>query len=247
LGFFAASVFVMLSRSGFLWRDFTLLQWQLFPFRFLGLTIFTSSFLAGAGLLLVKQRPWLGVLLSITLIAAVIGLNQEFFRAGQREFGQFSGAIWAIGPRTDVWVLTQPESATVVPTEPAPAKVLVFAGDADITDVDPGSSKLVFAATSTGGARLQASVTDFPHWRVRLDGKTIPHDHANELAAISFDIPPGPHNVELRLEDTKVRTLANYWSLTAWVLWIAAVGGLVGRAGWSAYANLRTRAEVADS
>jgi len=247
VAFFAASVFVMLSRSDFLWRDFSLLRWQLFPFRFLGLTIFTTSFLAAAAVFVAKQRPRLGLLVTVTLIAAVIGLNQEFFHPGQREFGTFSGPVWAIGPRTDVWVLTQPKSATVVPTEPAPAKVMLIAGDADITDVDVGSSNLVFAAGSRDGATLRASVTDFPHWRVRLDGETIPHDHNNEFAAISFDIPPGSHTVELRLEDTTVRKLANYWSLTAWLLFIATAVALMLGASWSAYTNRRRRAEVVDS
>jgi hypothetical protein len=243
--FFWATVFLMHPRSDFLWRNFSVLESLIFPWRLLALTILTSSFLAGASVLLLKRRPYLQLLLSVVLIGTVIGLNQEFFHPGSRwpAWGRFSGVEWASGIYTDAWTITQPDYATALPPETGPPpKVLVLGGDAEITGVDHGSSSLVFAATSTGGARLRASITDFPHWRVRLDGKTIPHDHANELAAISFDVPPGSHNVELRLENTTVRTVANYWSLIAWVLLIVASGALLAMAAWSAYARARSHA-----
>ena len=76
------------------------------------------------------------------------------------------------------------------------------------------------------------------------DGKVIPHDHPNDLAAISFDLPPGSHSVELRLEDTAGRTLANYWSLTAWTLLFLGAGVLEARAVWSRFANTGRRSGV---
>jgi len=247
--FFWASVFLMHPRSDLFWRNLSVLESLIFPWRLLTLTIVTSSFLAGAVLLLVKRRPYVQLLLSLALIGAVIGLNQEFFHPGSRwpVWGQFSGVEWGIGNHSDAWTTTQPNYATAIPTEPAPAKVQVIDGAADITDVDYGSAKLVFAASSAGGARLRASVTDFPSWRVQVDGKTIQHDHNNEIAAITFHLPPGSHNVELKLEDTTLRKLANYWSLTAWVSFAVAAATLAGRAGWSAYANARRRTDLGAS
>ncbi|MFV2038985.1 MAG: FG-GAP-like repeat-containing protein, partial [Acidimicrobiales bacterium] len=86
VAFFWVSVLMMQSGSGFLWRTFDTLQWQQFPWRFLSLVIFTASFLAGAIVLPAKGRPYVSLLLSVVLIGAVIGLNQEYFRFGQRIF-----------------------------------------------------------------------------------------------------------------------------------------------------------------
>jgi len=248
--FFWATVFLMHPRSDFLWRNLSVLESLIFPWRLLALTILTSSFLAGASLLLLKRRPYLQLVVSVVLIGTVIGLNQEFFHPGSRwpAWGNFSGVEWANTFYTDAWPIVQPEYATALPPETGPPpKVQVLGGDADITDVGHGSSSLVFAATSTGGARLRASVTDFPNWRVRLDGKTIPHDHANELAAISFDVPPGSHSVELRLDNTTVRTVANYWSLAAWVILIVTSGALLAGAVWTAFDKARSRTEATAS
>lgn len=235
--FFWASVFMMQSGSDFLWRTFDTLQWQQFPWRFLSLAIFTSSFLAGAIVLLAKRRPYLGVLLSIVLIGVVIGLNQEYFRFSQRIFlsdsQQFSDGHW--GPMIQSLPDYHPSYAGELPSEPAPALVQVIGGEARITDVSQGSDDLVFAAESTSGARVQTSVVDFPNWRVRMDGETIPHDHANNLAAITFDLPPGAHRVELSLEDTALRTFSNYVSMAAWALFLVAVVSLAGRWAWRAY------------
>ncbi|TMF04816.1 MAG: hypothetical protein E6I38_12475 [Chloroflexi bacterium] len=203
----------------------------------------TSSFLAGAAVALLRARPRFALLLSVTLVVAVVALNLEYFRAGEREFGPFDGAAWTVGPRSDLWVITQPTYATAVPSEPAPSKVQVIAGDADITQIEQGSASLTFAANSTGGARLQTSVTDFPNWQVSVDGTTIPHDHANPLATVSFDLPRGSHSVDLKLENTAIRKLANYWSLTAWAIFIISAGGLTARAGWSAFAKARSRTD----
>ena len=239
VAFFWGSVFMMHPRSDFLWQTFTWLQWLQFPWRFLSLTIFTSSFLAGAILLLANKRPYLRLLLSIALIGAVIGFNQEFFHFGQRIYGG-DEAFFVGDPRgyqIEAPSYTHPAYAAVQPSQPAAAEVQVLGGDADITQVARGSASLAFAVRSTSGARLRTSVVYFPNWRVKVDGKTIPHDHANELAAISFYVPQGSHDVKLSLEDTALRTFSNYLSLAAWALFTIGAAALAGRPAWSALAN----------
>lgn len=240
--FFWGSVFAMHPRSDFLWQTFSWLQWQQFPWRFLALAIFTSSFLAGAIVLLASQRWYLPLLLSIVLIGAVIVMNQGFFHFGTRVFSvpgeQFPGAGWAFETQSSLDYL-RPADAAALPPEatPAPALVQVVGGDADITEVRQGSASLAFAAESTSGARLRTSVVDFPNWRVKVDGKTIPHDHADDLAAISFYLPPGAHQVKLSFEDTALRTFSNYLSLVAWALFIVSAAALAGKAARSALVN----------
>jgi hypothetical protein len=242
--FFWASVFMMQPGSDFLWEKFDWLKWQQFPWRFLSLAIFTSSFLAGAAVLLVSRRRYLGVLVSVVLIGAVVGLNQEYFHFGQRMFitdtQQFSEGYWGH------MIQSLPDyhpSYAELPAEPAPALVQVIGGDATLTGVSQESDSLAFAAESTDGARLRTSVVDFPNWRVRVDGETIEHDHANSLAAISFDLVPGSHEVELNLEDTALRTFSNYVSLAAWVLFVGGAGALGIRAPVQAYRDsVRARA-----
>lgn len=235
IAFFWASVLIMHPRSDFLWQTFTWLQWLQFPWRFLSLAIFTSSFLAGAIVLLANQRLYLRLLLSIALIGAVIGLNQEFFHFGQRIFGGDQSFFFG-DPRAfqiEAPRYTHPAYAAVQPSELAPAEVQVLGGDANITQVSRGSASLAFAVQSTSGARLRTSVVDFPRWRVSVDGEAVPHDHANDLAAISFYVPPGFHRAKLTLEDTAVRTFANYLSVAAWVIFLASAGVLAGRSAWS--------------
>lgn len=241
--FFWGSVFVMHPRSDFLWQAFNgLLQYQQTPYRFLALAILTSSFLAGAIVLVANRRPYLSLLLSIALIGAVIGANQGFFHFGERLSVDFAGAASAgqYHSARGGWLSAY---ATEAPTEPAPAKVQLILGDADITDVRQGSASLAFAAESVAGARLRTSVMDFPHWRVRVDGKTVLHDRNNSLAAISFDLPPGSHQVKLSLEDTALRTFSDYLSLAAWALFLVSAGALAGRAAWS---TLRRRRAAPD-
>ena len=228
---FGLSVFMMTDQSLFIWEAITRLKWLQFPWRFLAVAIFTCSFLAGFLFALLQNRTLLSVAISLALVGGVIVANQEFFRVRDRSFitdeQAFSGENWVklTGHTFDFAPIYSREQ----PPGPAPAKVQVIEGDAVISRTRQRSDSLAFAALVQGvDAKIRASIVDFPNWRVKVDGRTIPHDHRNNLGLITFDLPVGSHQVSLELGNTGIRTAANYLSILSWalfffgwVLWLA--------------------------
>ena len=230
--FFWLSVFMTHEKSDFIWQAVSSLEWLQFPWRFLALTIFTSSFLAGALFLVVRDKTVLSLMLFVALVGGVIGANQEFFRAPDQKLyisdeERFSGYFFDILLTSGPSVIDYLPATASEPTAFPPAEVEVVGGGAALVNIEQKSSTMSLVAETSTGATLRASIFDFPNWKVRIDGKTVPHNHDNELGLITFEVPPGKHNVYLKLEDTAIRTFSNSLSLVAWVLFVAAAAALL--------------------
>ena len=228
--FFSLSVFMTHEKSNFVWQTVSSLQWLQFPWRFLALTILASSFLAGALFLVVRGKAILSLVLFAVLAGAVIGANQEFFRTDQKLYlsdkDRFSGYFFDILLTSGPSVIDYLPATASEPTAFPPAEVEVVGGEAALANVEKKSATMSLVADSSAGATLRASIFDFPNWRVRVDGKTVTHNHDNKLGLITFDVPPGKHEVYLKLEDTAIRTFSNDLSLVAWLAFVAAAATL---------------------
>ncbi|MDO8615319.1 MAG: hypothetical protein Q7T33_06230 [Dehalococcoidia bacterium] len=220
LALFWLSIFMMTERSVFIWEAIPQLKWLQFPWRLLALAIFACSFLAGSLFALLKNRGVLPVALSLALIAGVILLNQEFFKAltyVTTDEEKFAAANFPhLFDRYHSYV---PTASQVYPVA-APAKVQVLKGTAVVSGISQGSDSLTFAMTSQGEATVRAAVIDYPNWRVRVDDRTVSHDHANEQGLITFRVPRGSHEISVKLENTPIRTVANYLSIAAWAAFV---------------------------
>jgi len=232
LGFFGLSVFMTHEKSAVIWQTVSSLQWLQFPWRFLALTILTSSFLAGALFLVVRDKTVLSLMLFAALVGGVIGANQEFFRTSdQKQYisdkelfsGHFFDAQLTYRPAVILYLPATASEPTAFPL----AEVEAVGGSAALTNIEQQSSTMSLVAETSSGATLRASIFDFPNWKVRVDGKTVPHNHDNELGLITFDVPPGKHKIYLSLEDTAIRTFSNSLSLVAWLLFVAAAATLL--------------------
>jgi hypothetical protein len=169
----------------------------------------------------------------VPLIAGVVLLNQGYFEARTypiTDEEKFSAINF---PHLfDRYHSYAPRTAATVASTPAPAKVQVPKGDAVISRTSQGSDSLTFAMASQGGATIRAAVIDYPNWQVRVDGKDVPHDHANVEGLITFDVPPGSHDVSLRLENSTIRTVADYLSIAAWALFLLSWPIWITRGRW---------------
>lgn len=226
---FWAAVLLTTDASVFVWEAVGFMKYLQFPWRFLAVVIFASSFLAGSVLLLTRDRPLTSVAIAAALLAGVIGLNQQFHDVGERfdisDEENFSGERldYQTSRLGGTWAFF--EYAQAPPEGPAQADVEVLEGPVNISNVESGSASLSFVTDAATAVRLRASIIDFPNWRVRVDGEVVEHDHDNPVGLITFVVPEGEHEVFLKLENTRVRTLADYFSLAAWTLFLIACIG----------------------
>ena len=91
------------------------------------------------------------------------------------------------------------------------------------------SIRHVYAVTAPALSRVMDSTNYFPGWTVLIDGQKTAVSPAPTFGAISFQVPPGQHMIEVELRPTPVRHLASLISI--WALLLLGLTFAVSNAG----------------
>lgn len=241
---FIFTAFLTHLRSTPIWQKISVLSYMQFPWRFLGLATFFASFLAGAILSFFKERRNVKIIAFI-LIASVITLNFSFFRPESilrisDEEKLFSAKGW-LKLQTDAIFDYLPIYADRPPAGPAPEKPWLEEGQGEITDFLKRTRWIEFTArVESENAKIRVPIFYFPDWTFWIKNKKIDVSYNNELGLSTFEIPHGSYSITAYLNNTPVRTIANFISLISWI-------GLLGVVLKCSYERYKSRGNDACS
>ena len=218
---FLFTLFMTHPRSVFIWKLFPILDFLQFPWRFLTLVIFSISVLGGGIIYFFKNKKT-QFILSFILVIVTIVLNYTFFRVEKTipmtdNQKLFSAKGWN-KLQTDAIFDYLPIYAKAPPGGPAPEKPEIKSGTAAITEIRKGTDWSLFSVEVSKEAKIQIPLYDFPDWKVWVDKKITAQTHDNFLGLINVVIPPGIHEVNLKLTNTLPRVLGNLISLISWII-----------------------------
>lgn len=217
-------LFIIHPRSIFIWEKLNFLSIFQFPWRFVTVALFISSFIVGFGFNLFRRsyKLFLGFLISILVI--VLNINYFKPRDWYSEIDdkkKFSGKLWEKQLTISIFDYL-PIYATLPPWSKAPDIPEVILGEANILSYQKGSNHQVGEVEVLSDfARIRAPLFDFPGMVVYSGGKKIVHFNDDCsfqkycLGLVTFDLGYGRHKIEIRLEDTLVRKLGNIISLAS--------------------------------
>lgn len=223
---FSAAVFLTHRDSRLIWENLTLLQFVQFPWRFLGIIIFSASFLGGGLIFLIGKL----VSRKIMIISTVLVLLVTFFL----NFGYFKPSImhtWI----TDEYKLSKrelesqmkaalidflPITVKKVPEKIAPIQPWSVSGAVDIKNFLNRSNYWSFDARvqASEEAVVRVPVLNFPGWKVLIDKNESIFKSDNEEGVIEIKIPSGNHLVLGKFTNTPLRTSANIITILSFVL-----------------------------
>lgn len=226
---FLFSAFLAHLRSTPIWQAVKPLEYLQFPWRFLAITIFAVSVASGSIIFALEKAfgnrkkdkrvlSWLAT----GLIVAVVALNFIYFKPEKilritDEEKLFSPKGWH-KLQTDAIFDYLPVYAEKPPGEVAPEEPEVLEGKVGITYLKKGTDWLQFdAKVLDGPTKIRLPIYDYPGWKVWIDKMAVKIDHDNFLGLITFNIPPGDHNISARLTNTSLRTFSNLVSLVSWL------------------------------
>src|SRR6185312_1140873 len=207
-----SGIFLMLPQSGFIWSKIILLQNFQFPWRFLIVTTFGTSVIAGLLVEKVSSKIQIGIVLLLILGTIILEGNYWHAKAYvSRPNSYFAGIIDApsdTGESTPIWGVRFMEHQYKVPLE-------VLSGQAQITVLRHDIINHAYAVTVTKPASLMENTLYFPGWHVLVDKKEVPVEFQNEnhRGLMIFSVPKGQHVIEVSFDETKFRQLADYLSL----------------------------------
>lgn len=217
-------LFMIHMKSSFIWAKLPILWWLQFPWRFLSVSIFLLSLLAGLAVYLAGKAKY--VLGSIAIIAA-IALNIGFFVPKDwlniTDADKFSRASWQKQMTISIFDYL-PIYAKLPPITEAPKKPEILDGTAKVIQYSKGSNFQTGKIEVTTNTTIRLPLFDFPNMQVRVNGKLVEHNHEDCreeefcLGLITFKLAPGNYTLETKLVDTPVRTIGNYLTLTSVVI-----------------------------
>ena len=241
-GLVLAASFMMLPESYPVWHTVFLLKFAQYPWRVFGVALLGMALLAGAAVDWLARWPPLqriaaGLLVcGLVLSVFVYQFPRPFLQFEESPAGllHYETGFRALGTTGGNEFL--PPWVESLPSEPALAPDLVrralASGPPGISGsvVSSRESSLTLDITAAAPGAIQVAQFYYPGWRGWLDGAPVSLRPSHPAGLIELDVPAGPHRLELRFDDTLVRTLAAGLSVAA-VLGTLAVAALSRRPG----------------
>lgn len=217
VGFFLVSfllVFIlMLSISTPIWRVFPFMNYFQFPWRLLSLEILICSFLAGSAVRLWKGKILAGILIVIAVLLGIgytkptyyhmrndnYYISRSNFIDGTNSPGNAFNTIWMKNVKKDS------------------RKAFFSKGDGDIIMKSAKSTNYIFNVNAKEKSELTVNTAYFPGWTVYVDKKNIDPNITN-AGLLSFPISKGNHNIQVKFENTQIRSVSELLSLISIII-----------------------------
>jgi len=210
---FLISIFMQHNKSAFIWEAIGNLQYAQFPWRFLSLSIFSSSILAAYVL---TFFPKYKVLIVWIVIITAILLNWQFFKPREfypwiNDINKLEDPLWEIQQKAGILDYL-PKTASE-PQGRAPNNIEVISGNAQGSNYQVRSNKFSVNVDVIEPSYIQIPVFDFPNWTVYVNGVQTLHDDKSNLGRIGLQLAPGNYKIIGVFKDTLVRTFGNTLTL----------------------------------
>jgi len=212
-------LFMMHSKSTFIWKMLPILEWLQFPWRFLTVSIFLLCLICGIGVYLL---PKFKIPISLLVISLAIILTHSYFVPkswiNTKDAEKFSGISWEKQLTISIFDYL-PIYAKFPPIIKAPLIPEVLEGNVEFLSYKKGSNWQKGELMATKDSLIRIPLFDFPGMTVKVDGKKVSHvnnDCRNQefcLGLVTFKVPSGWHKIEVQLKDTLIRTIGNYLTI----------------------------------
>lgn len=212
-------IFMSISASLPIWERFSIFSYIQYPWRYLAITSFATSILAGAVFYQINaKKSWLWVLMFIFLsvifnwqyLAPAAYLPSDSFTFGSSRF-----------PRTDPITGLEPSyfpvQVTQINSNPSIPRFQIIQGKAKIKSLTDKTTLQEFSAQVTTPTIIQINTHYFPGWQAKIDnGKDVTivtPGYNNAQGNMEITLAPGNYKVSLRFTNTPIRQIANYLTL----------------------------------
>lgn len=227
---FSLSIFMTHTRSAFIWEQIEILKFVQFPWRFLAISIFSSSLL-GAYLVSGFKEAHKKYIAAILIILTVV-LNFNFFRPKEfypdmNDQKKLSGKLW--DDQQKAAILDYLPQTAVQPREAASNMPIVRSGRAIVGAMKNRSNRWEFQVEIEQTATIEVPVFDFPVWKVKINNTDASFSNKNYPGRISLNFEKsGKYFVSGKFTDTPIRQVSNIWTvISLFALLLIAIYGKI--------------------
>lgn len=222
--YFLLSIFMTLEVSKPVWELTSPLAYLQYPWRFLLLTAFSSSLMAGS-LVLFFQEATLQKAVGVVLIAFLMFFNVELFKSHTgfavktEDYTNEEYIKWTTSKISDEYMpknFQKPKNKDEIVRK----KVVVQSGEGEIIGLVNKTSEITFSLNAKTDVSILARLAYFPAWKAFVDAKEVEYQTTN--GGLVFDIPAGNHEAQLVFSQTPVERAGNFISVGS-VLFLSVI------------------------
>jgi uncharacterized membrane protein len=208
------SLFFTHSKSTILWQMIKPLEFLQFPWRFLTLAIFFSSFLSGAILNLFQHKLIIPLVVTLTLL-----LNANYFRPrtwypNMVDTDKFTGDTWRLQRTASIFDYL-PKYAPLPPAVPPVGDLHYLEGKGEYIQLAKRSNYQQYQLQVSSPALIELQTLYFPGWKLKLNGQNVSIDPSQDplLGRPRLTVPVGTHVLEYVLTSTPIQLWGNSLTL----------------------------------
>lgn len=217
LTIFGFSVFMMLPISSFVWEQIVRYGYFDFPWRFLGLSVFISSFSGALLVSLLKKEPFspLGDKIVLFLLVLIIPLslfsNRNHLRVNQY-FSISDANYYQNLNTTNQFDEYRPKNLNIDYLKTRRPRFETDLKKVTITNIISKTQILAVSGFSSKESNATINISYFPGWEIRINGKKQ-SDIVSPEGMLQVKIPKGNFNLKAQFTNTPVRKIANICSI----------------------------------
>lgn len=228
---FFISIFLVTGYSQIIWKNISIMQKFQFPWRFLSVSVFTSSVIGALVLSyfpkstnppLLKREGQGGsknTVFLIILTSIILFLNKGYWHA--KSYLYFPDSYYSsvykgttdTGESSPIW------SVRFMEKQPK-SQIEVISGKAGIKKLISSSTFHEYLVDAESTARLKENTLFFPGWTVMVDNKPVEvqYQDPDYRGIMTFKITKGMHDVVVKFEETKTRLVADIISGSSFLI-----------------------------
>jgi hypothetical protein len=230
--FVLLSVFLTLSQSKFIWDAIPQMAFFQFPWRFLILITFLTSFLGGAGFWiaeniiaknrLIKYVYLLGavlVVISIIILDSKVFVPQQFSTKSPQDYISEFELKWRVSKISDEYMpkdFMRPIIPSIVPRDR-----IIANKDVKVSDLMDKTNHISFSVSALRNFEVKVNLAYFPGWHVYIDGQQQWFGYSKK--GLVLQIPAGDHKVDIKFTQTPIEKMGNAISAAGVLLLIIGI------------------------
>ncbi len=223
------SIFLMLSVSGSIWEAIPYMNFFQYPWRFLLIASFFSSFMAGSLVFIISKFEteknkipffivYVIILISPIVLYAKLFVPQQHLHKTSEDYTNEVSLKWTTSKISDEYM---PKSFRKPTSAKGIIRNKISSNDIQITNLVSKTNRLSAELFASEESEITLHMPYFPAWKYYINGEKTMFEPTN--IGVTIMVPKGTSRIDAKFEQTNIEKLSNLLSISGVLLLLAGI------------------------
>lgn len=223
------SIFLMIGQSKIIWEAIPFMNFFQYPWRFLLIASFFSSFVAGSIIYSLSKFQkinnkfisfgvYLVLLVSPVVLYSKLFSPQKYLLKTSEDYTNALSLNWTTSKISDEYMpkgFETPKNLSKISTAKIEGKAI------QVRNIEKNTKKLSAQIETSKPTNVTIHIPYFPAWKYYLNGKKV--DATEISTGVSINIPQGSSQIDARFEQTNIEKISNLLSISGILILLTGI------------------------